>query len=48
MRPVNSPKTPNQQLHRDRLLRRIQWACAVLAAIGAIILIARWAAGAVA
>jgi hypothetical protein len=39
MRPVDSPKIPTGQLRRDRLLRRIQLACAVLAAIGAVILI---------
>jgi hypothetical protein len=46
MLPVQSPIT--SRLRRDRLLLRIQWACAVLAVIGAVILIVSWAAAAVA
>jgi hypothetical protein len=45
MMPVDSPPTITQRLRRERLLRRIQWACAVLAVIGAVILIASRAAG---
>jgi hypothetical protein len=48
MMPVDSPTTSIQQPRRDRLLRRIRWTCAVLAAIGAVILIVSWAAGAIA
>ena len=45
MIPVDTPTTLMQRLRADRLLRRIQWACAVLAVIGAVILIVSWAAG---
>jgi hypothetical protein len=41
MLPVHTPTT--SRLRRDRLLRNIQWACAVLAVIGAVILIVSWA-----
>jgi hypothetical protein len=46
MLPVHTPTT--SRLRRDRLLRNIQWACAVLAVIGAVILIVSWAAAAIA
>src|SRR4051812_7399774 len=42
MLPIHTPTT--SRLRRDRLLRRIQWACVALAVIGAVILIVSWAA----
>jgi hypothetical protein len=45
MRPVDSPTTDTQRLRHERLFQRILLACAVLAVIGAVIVIASWVAG---